>query len=243
MSIFVADPNSPLIGVVPDEWLLPEQRLVESSRVIVALHHKPARVGHCVIFPKRKHCPRLQDCDPDDLVAIGMLLPVVKRGLRIVTSFQCYFIVMRSGKAAGQTIDQVYLEVVPTIVSNPSFKIDWDPSHERQAGTERKLTPQIASRLVHVIRQGMGYGHSQGLKNVVYETNCIIIELVQFPSSTGHMTISPKKLSPDLEDCDPYDLAGCLRDLPRIAKAVHGACCLCLFCALCLVHVCARDLV
>jgi diadenosine tetraphosphate (Ap4A) HIT family hydrolase len=65
---FVKDEESPIIGVVPDEWLSPERRLVENSRIIVALHHSPARVGHCVAFPKKRHCPRIQDCDPDDLV-------------------------------------------------------------------------------------------------------------------------------------------------------------------------------
>ena len=60
-------------------------------------------------------------------VALGMLLPVVKRALRIVTGFQSYFFVMRSGEMAEQTIDQIYFEIVPTIASNPSFKIDWDP--------------------------------------------------------------------------------------------------------------------
>jgi hypothetical protein len=69
----------------------------------------------------------------------------------------------------------------------------------------------------------MGYKHTLGFKNMVYETNYVICELVQHPSSTGHMTISPKKLSPDLEDCNPHDIAGCIRDLPRIAKALEGS--------------------
>ena len=69
----------------------------------------------------------------------------------------------------------------------------------------------------------MGYKHTLGFKNMIYETNYVICELVQHPSSTGHMSISPKKLSPDLEDCNPHDIAGCIRDLPRIAKALEGS--------------------
>ena len=60
--------KSPLVGIVPDEWLKPERRLLENSLLIVAIHHQPVRVGHCVIFPKKKHVPRLQGCDVEDMV-------------------------------------------------------------------------------------------------------------------------------------------------------------------------------
>jgi len=200
-----------------------DRRLLENSRVIVAMHHKPARVGHCVIFPKKAHVPRIQQCEPEDMVAMGMVLPIVKRGLRFVTGYQCYVCVMRSGSRAEQTIDQLYMEVVPTLLAKPSVEIDWDPSNERKAGTERKLTGSQAAKLVHVIRQGMGMRHTTGFRNVVYQTDIIQAELVQSPSSTAHMCISPKKLSPDLEDCDPHDIAGCLREIPRISRAIEGA--------------------
>lgn len=58
---------------------------------------------------------------------------------------------------------------------------------------------------------------------MLYDTRYIIAEFVQHPSATGHFTVSPKNVSPDLEDASPVDIEGLLRDLPRITMALQKA--------------------
>lgn len=99
-----------LVGVVPPEWLRKDRLVIDNSRVAVAIHHRPSVVGHCVVFPKVA-CARLEDVDPDVFCALGMMLPVVKRAVRIATGYRSCGIVLQSGSATGQACAHLYFEV------------------------------------------------------------------------------------------------------------------------------------
>eukprot|EP00281_Chroomonas_sp_CCMP1168_P001995 CAMPEP_0206267346 /NCGR_PEP_ID=MMETSP0047_2-20121206/31100_1 /ASSEMBLY_ACC=CAM_ASM_000192 /TAXON_ID=195065 /ORGANISM="Chroomonas mesostigmatica_cf, Strain CCMP1168" /LENGTH=405 /DNA_ID=CAMNT_0053695543 /DNA_START=247 /DNA_END=1465 /DNA_ORIENTATION=- len=165
----------------------------------------------------------LQEVEEDDMVAMGLTIVIVKRALRLVTAFRSYLFLIRSGKQAAQDVEHIYMDIVPTIAAQPSFDINWDPTNEAKKGNERTLSAPLAAKLIHVLRQAIGLNHFLGFKHVVCDTDRIITELVQRPCSIGHFTISPKVLSPDLEDASPLDVAGCLRDLPRMTRAMHKA--------------------
>ncbi len=113
------DPH--LAGIVPDEWLNPKRIVFQNGQITISLHHAPCKAGHCVIFPRRKQCSKIQECEPDDMVAIGVALPLLKRALRLVTGFQCFLFMMRSGSMAGQAIDHMHMECIPTTEVAISF--------------------------------------------------------------------------------------------------------------------------
>jgi len=208
-----------LEGIVPHSWLRRERWLRETDQALVILHPEPAALGHCIAFPK-KHSPRVTECDPDALSAIGMLLPEVKRAVRVVTGYRDYGMILRCGKVAGQKIDHLYVELVPTIHTKPTFEVNWDPNNKKGKGQNDLLTKKAAHSLVSIMRCEMGMHHFDGFGCVLLETDRITVEFVACPASTGHMIISPKQVSPDLEDCDPIDFAACLWQIPKLTRAL-----------------------
>ena len=209
-----------LEGIVPDSWLQRERWLRESDHVMAILHPEPAALGHCILFPK-KHSPRITECDPDALSAMGILLCEVKRAVRIVTGYRDYGMILRCGRVAGQKIDHLYVELVPTICTKPTFKVNWDPANKKGKGQNELLTKKGVHSLVSIMRREMGMHHYDGFGCVLLETDRITVEFVDCPASTGHMIISPKQLSPDLEDCDPIDFAACLWQIPKLTRALN----------------------
>jgi len=183
------------------------------------MHPKPVCIGHCLMFPKQR-CARLQDSDPDHLGACGMLLPKIKRALRMATGYRCYGILMHSGEIAGQDVQQLHFDIMPTSKVKQSFRIDWDPKKEGEAGNQdRRLRTKAAEMIIRGLRSAMGLAHLTGWGSLVYETDKILCELVQIPVAVGHCIISPKTLSPDLEDCSIEDCGACTWMLPKLAKA------------------------
>ena len=210
-----------LEGIVPDAWLRRDRWLRETDQVMVILHPEPAALGHCIIYLK-KHTPRIEECDPDDLSAAGMVVPDVKRAIRLITGYRDYAMLMRCGKVAGQKIDHLYFELVPTIHTKPTFKLNWDPHNKRGKGENDLITKKATHSLVSMLRREMGMHHFDGFGCVLIETDRITVEFVDMPASTGHMLILPKQVSPDLEDCDPIDFAACLWQLPKITRALRN---------------------
>lgn len=209
-----------LEGIVPDVWLRRERWLRETDQVMVILHPEPTALGHCIIFPK-KHSPRMEECDPDLLSAVGMVMPEVKRAIRLITGYRDYGIILRSGKTAGQNLDHIYFELVPTIHTKPAFSINWDPNNRKGKGQNDAITKKATHSLVSMLRREMGLHHFDGFGCVLLETERITVEFVDVPISTGHMIISPKEISPDLEDCDPVDFAACLFQLPKLTRSLR----------------------
>ncbi|KAJ1480509.1 hypothetical protein T484DRAFT_2794465 [Baffinella frigidus] len=209
-----------LVGVVPPEWLRKDRLVIDNSRVAVAIHHRPSVVGHCVVFPKVA-CARLEDVDPDVFCALGMMLPVVKRAVRIATGYRSCGIVLQSGSATGQACAHLYFEVVPSGKSNKNFEFKWDPHGDADAGRQRNVTKAQATAVLRAVRHKLGFlSPCEDWANVLYDTAKITAELVQEPSSVGHFVVSPKELSPDLEDCTREDVGACLWVVPKIAKAM-----------------------
>lgn len=99
-----------LVGVVPPEWLRKDRLVIDNTQVAVAIHHRPSVVGHCVVFPKVA-CARLEDIHPDVFCALGMMLPLVKRAIRICTGYRSCGMVLQSGSATGQAVPHLYFEV------------------------------------------------------------------------------------------------------------------------------------
>ena len=210
-----------LEGIVPDNWLQRGRWLRETDLVMVILHPEPAALGHCIVYPK-KHSPRLEDCDPDVLSGMGMIVPEVKRAIRLVTGYRDFGLVLRSGRIAGQKIDQIYLELMPTIRTKPTFSVNFDPNNKRGKGQDNPITKKATHSLVSILRREMGMHHFNGFGCALLESDRMTVEFVDRPGSTGHMVISPKQVSPDLEDCDPIDFAACLWQLPKLARALKN---------------------
>jgi len=99
-----------LHGVVPKEWLRRDRMVIDNSKVAVAIYHRPSVMGHLVVFPKA-HCARLEDADPEVFSALGMMLPVVKRAIRLCTGYRSCGIVLQSGDQTGQAVPHLYFEV------------------------------------------------------------------------------------------------------------------------------------
>ena len=210
-----------LEGIVPAAWLQRDRWLRETDDVMVILHPEPAAMGHAILYPKA-HSPRLEDCNPRVLCSIGMLVGEVKRAVRLVTGYRDYVMILRSGRTAGQTLDHIYFELLPTIHTKPTFRIDWDPSNKRGRGDNDCMTKKATYNLVATLRREMGMHNYDGLGCVLLETDRLTVEFVDVPASTAHMMISPKEVSPDFEDCDPVAFGGCLWQLPKICKALKN---------------------
>ena len=113
--------EEPLAGI-PGAWLVKERRVYETNRLMVVLHPNPCCIGHLYIYAK-KFSHSIQGCDKEDLSAIGFLLPVIKRAVRIVTGFRCFALFLRSGPAAWsevvhERVKHVHFELVPTLVQS-----------------------------------------------------------------------------------------------------------------------------
>ncbi len=210
-----------LEGIVPDIWLHRGRWLRETDLVMVILHPEPAALGHCILYPK-KHSPCLQDCDPDILSGMGMIVPEIKRAIRLVTGYRDFGMVLRSGKTAGQKIDHIYVELLPTIRTKPTFSVNWDPNNKRGKGQDNPMSRKATHSLVSMLRREMGMHHFDGFGCTLLESDRMTVEFVDRPGSTGHMMISPKEVSPDLEDCNPVDFAACLWQLPTLTRALKN---------------------
>ena len=210
-----------LEGIVPDAWLKRDRWLRETDHVMVVLHPEPAALGHVILFPK-KHSPRIQDCDPETLSTVGMMVPQVKRAIRLVTGYRDFCMIMRCGQTAGQKMNHLHFELVPTIHVKPTFRLDWDPHNRRGRGENALLTLKANGSLVTMLRRDMGMHHFDGFGCVLYETDRLTVEFVDQPASTGHMIICPKEVSPDFEDCDPIDFAACLWQIPKLTRSLRN---------------------
>jgi diadenosine tetraphosphate (Ap4A) HIT family hydrolase len=210
-----------LEGIVPDTWLRRERWLRESDLVMAILHPEPAALGHSILYPK-KHSPRAEDSDPALWSAVGMIVPELKRAIRLITGYRDYALILRSGKTAGQMLDHIYFELIPTIHTKPTFKLDWDPHNKKGKGENDLMTKKTTFHLVSMLRREMGMHHFDGFGCVLLESERMTVEFVDMPASTGHMIISPKELSPDFEDCNPIDLAACLWQIPNITRALKN---------------------
>eukprot|EP00291_Cryptomonas_curvata_P003172 CAMPEP_0172199252 /NCGR_PEP_ID=MMETSP1050-20130122/28575_1 /TAXON_ID=233186 /ORGANISM="Cryptomonas curvata, Strain CCAP979/52" /LENGTH=225 /DNA_ID=CAMNT_0012876235 /DNA_START=79 /DNA_END=752 /DNA_ORIENTATION=+ len=205
-------PNS-----IPGSWKINENKVFESHRICVVMHPSPCSLGHLIIFAKGC-CERVQDADKDDLAAIGLMLPAIKRAARIVTGFRCFVLLMRSGPSAwsgcSEHIPQLHIELVPTIASRPGYELNWDPEQRRRLQKDGLLTLERSSALVQAVRIALGYRSSEKAGTVLCETDRFQAELVSDGASVGHCMVSPKRISPDLEDVDAMDLSACMSCLP-----------------------------
>ena len=211
---------------IPGDWKTEDCRVFESHRICVVMHPRPTSLGHLIIFPKRK-CRTLQDADKDDLAAIGLLLPDIKRAVRIVTGFRCFGMWIRSGPSAwsgvDDPVDQLHVEFVPTIAARPGYVLNWDPDQRRGQQLEGSITRDRGDAVVRAVRCSLGLRTSDGAGTLLLETERFQAELVSYGHSTGHCMISPKRVSPDLEDADAMDLSACMSALPRLATALQAA--------------------
>eukprot|EP00960_Hanusia_phi_P068927 766967-Hanusia_phi.AAC.2 len=203
---------------IPQRWLENERRILDRQGIIAILHPEPACVGHCIIFSKQP-TPSLERFDRDQISAIGMILPEIKRALRLTTAYSSFGVFLRSGQGNGQDNNQVYFEVIPTSKANPTFQINWRSEMNVFTMKEKILSPAQATNLISTLRRSMMLHSHQTEGNLLYETDRVICELHPNPSSTGHICIGPRRLSPDLEDCEVLDMAECLWVMPLLANA------------------------
>jgi diadenosine tetraphosphate (Ap4A) HIT family hydrolase len=110
--------------------------------------------------------------------------------------------------------------VVPSGKTSRNFQFEWDPNGDWDAGRERNVTKLQAATLLRAVRSKLSLRSTEPLNNVLWDTGLITAELVQRPSSIGHFMVSPKELSPDLEDCARLDCGACLWVVPKIAQAM-----------------------
>ena len=207
-----------LTAKLPQQWLENERRILDRQGVLVILHPQPACVGHCIVVTKQV-TTSLENFDRDTISAIGMILPEIKRALRLATCYSNFGVFLRSGHDYGQENNQIYFEIIPTSELNPNFHIDWKSDKNLYTMKEKMLCPTKAKNLISMLRKCMMLHSHESRGNLLYETDRICCEMFSNPSNTGHMCVSPKRLSPDLEDCEAIDIAECLWIMPQLAKA------------------------
>ena len=87
----------------------------------------PASPGQPPIVPRR-HVTRLTDLEPDELTDLWLLGTSLCRDLERSLGASAFNLGMNVGRAAGQTVDHLYLHVIPRYqgdVADPRGGVRW----------------------------------------------------------------------------------------------------------------------
>jgi histidine triad (HIT) family protein len=123
---------------------IPSAKVYETDEVFAFLDINPISDGHTLVVPK-KHYEKMEECPPETLAAIGLVLGKVAKAVVEGTGADGYNVLCNRGRAAGQIVGHVHFHVIPRRLGDGVFN-RW-PAYKYEAGKAEQLLKAITERL------------------------------------------------------------------------------------------------